>query len=87
MGYSVQLCDKWFHQFFTFSFVIDSFIFSRCKGRLSVLQLSQTAEGYIRAFCFSPAPEPRYFERASLNFHVKLSENVRRAGLRTESSR
>ena len=43
--------------------------------------------GYILAFCFSPAPEPRYFERASLNFHVRLSTKVRRAGLWTVRSR
>ena len=36
---------------------------------------------YILAFCFSLAPEPRYLERASLNFHVMSSEKVRRAGL------
>ena len=42
---------------------------------------------YILAFCFSPAPEPRYFERASLNFHVTSSTKVRRAGLWTVRSR
>ena len=35
---------------------------------------------YILAFCFSPAPDPRYLLRASLNFHVRSSEKVRRAG-------
>ena len=42
---------------------------------------------YILAFCLSPAPEPRYFERASLNFHVRSSMKVRRAGLWLVSSR
>ena len=42
---------------------------------------------HILAFCFSPAPEPRYFERASLNFQVRSSTKVRRAGLRVVSSR
>ena len=42
---------------------------------------------YIRAFCFSPAPEPRYFERASLNFQTRSMRNVRRAGLAVDSSR
>ena len=42
---------------------------------------------YIRAFCFSPAPEPRYFERASLNFQTRSMRNVRRAGLWTDNSR
>ena len=36
---------------------------------------------YIRAFCLSPAPLPRYFERGSLNFHVRSRMKVRRAGL------
>ena len=38
---------------------------------------------YIRAFCFSPAPLPRYLERASLNFQVRLTMNVRRVGFST----
>ena len=42
---------------------------------------------YILAFCFSPAPEPRYFDRASLNFQVRSSTKVRRAGLCVVSSR
>ena len=42
---------------------------------------------YIRAFCFSPAPEPRYLERASLNFQVRSSIKVRRAGLCVVNSR
>ena len=42
---------------------------------------------YIRAFCFSPAPLPRYFERASLNFQVRSSMKVRRAGLLVVNSR
>ena len=44
-------------------------------------------QGYIRAFCFSPAPLPRYFERASLNFQMRSSTKVRRAGLNVVSSR
>ena len=42
---------------------------------------------YILAFCFSPAPEPRYLLLASLNFHVRSSEKVLRVGLRTVISR
>ncbi len=37
------------------------------------LDLVMEDQCYILAFCFSPAPEPRYFERASLNFHVRSS--------------
>lgn len=50
--------------------------------------IHQICEGdYILAFRFFLAPKPRYFERASLNFHVMSSEKVRRAGLYTVRSR
>mgnify|MGYP002520492357 CR=1 FL=1 len=42
---------------------------------------------YMRAFCFSPAPLPRYFERASLNFQFRFTRKVRLAGLSAVSSR
>ena len=42
---------------------------------------------YIRAFCFSPAPVPRYLLLALLKRHVKSSINVRRAGLLVVNSR
>ena len=45
------------------------------------------SQSYILAFCFSPAPLPRYFERASLNFQVRSSTKVRRAGVCVVSSR
>ena len=55
------------------------------KGKHAFLFISECwvsyLQNYILAFCLSPAPEPRYFERASLNFHVRSSMKVRRAGL------
>ena len=42
---------------------------------------------YMRAFCLSPAPEPRYLLAVVLNFQVRSSEKVRRAGLWVVNSR
>ena len=56
-------------RYYLFSFAIFS-----CKDT------NNFGNNHILAFCFSPAPLPRYFERASLNFHVRLSMKVRRVG-------
>ena len=61
------------------------FFISTAKVRI-IAEFSKFAV-YILAFCFSPAPLPRYFERASLNFQLRLTRNVRRAGLAVDSSR
>ena len=41
----------------------------------------------MRAFCLSPAPEPRYLLAAVLNFQARSSKKVRRAGLWVVNSR